>query len=341
MELTQRILQQFVVLAEEQHFGRAAERLAMSQPPLSQAIQRLERGLKVALFERNPRGAQLTPAGRAFAEDARRLLEAQAAAVDRARRVASGHEGEFRLGFISSLSYDFLPRLLRRIHAELPGLRLHLSQRPSAELAGMLHAGTLDLALIRIPALGAERLAVRQIAVERLVVALPEHHPLAAEHSLDLRELAGQKFALPKSSALPGLAQQVTLACAQAGFLPQSLGEADDLPGLLSHVSAGLCLALAPEQVLSLGIPGVTYRPLRGDSPHLETTVAAVHRPDGPDAAVQQVLRLLGTAGRPHDESPKSAPKARSPRRAANTPGSLPSGELPGVVARSTGEPDH
>ncbi|MFD7163766.1 LysR family substrate-binding domain-containing protein [Streptomyces violascens] len=139
-----------------------------------------------------------------------------AAGTRRTRRVASGHEGELRLGFISSLSYDFLPRLLRRTHAELPGLRLHLSQRPSAELVDMLHAGTLDLALVRLPTLGAERLTVRRIAVERLVVALPEHHALTAERSLDLRELAGQKFALPKSSALPGLAQQVTLACAQA-----------------------------------------------------------------------------------------------------------------------------
>ncbi|MFI6051553.1 LysR family transcriptional regulator [Streptomyces violascens] len=329
MELTQRILQQFVVLAEEQHFGRAAERLTMRQPPLSQAIQRLERGLKVALFERNPRGARLTPAGRAFAEDARRLLEAQAAAVDRARRVASGHEGELRLGFVSSLGYDFLPRLLRRTHAELPGLRLHLSQRPSAELVDMLHAGTLDLALVRLPALGTERLTVLHIAVERLVVALPEHHALTAKPSLDLHELAGQGFALPKSNALPGLAQQVTLACAQAGFLPRSLGEADDLPGLLSHVSAGLCLALAPEQVLSLGLPGVTYRPLRGDSPHLETTVAAVHRPDGPDAAVQQVLSLLGTAERPDGENPKSVPEARSPRRAAHASSSRPPEELP------------
>lgn len=221
MELTQRILQQFVVLAEEQHFGRAAERLTMSQPPLSQAIQRLERGLQVTLFERNPRGARLTPAGRAFAEDARRLLEAQAAAVDRARRIASGHEGELRLGFISSLGYDLLPRLLRRSHAELPGLRLQLSQHSSVELLDMVQAGTLDLALVRLPVTGTERLTVQQIGTERLVVALPEGHALAAGPALDLRELAGQEFALPKPDALPGLAQQVALACAQAGFTPE------------------------------------------------------------------------------------------------------------------------
>lgn len=308
MELTQRLLQQVVVLAEEQHFGRAAERLTMRQPPLSQAIQRLERGLDVTLFDRLPRGARLTPAGRAFAEDARRLLEAQAAAVDRARRIASGHEGELRLGFISSLGYDFLPRLLRRTHAQLPGLRLHLGQHPSAELVDMLQAGTLDLALVRLPVTGTERLTVRRIGVERLVAVLPEHHPLAAASRLDLRELAEEQFAMPKPGALPGLAEQVALACAQAGFTPRPRGQADDLPGLLSYVAAGLCLALAPEQVRTLGIPGVTYRPLHGDSPYLETAVAAVHRSDGPDAAVQQVLKLIDACDLPTDADPPTGP---------------------------------
>ncbi|MEU3711212.1 LysR family transcriptional regulator [Streptomyces catenulae] len=293
MELTQRLLEQVVVLAEEQHFGRAAERLAIRQPPLSQAIQRLERGLRVSLFERLPRGVRLTPAGRAFAEDARRLLEAQTAAVDRARRIAAGDEGELRLGFISSLGYDFLPRLLRRTHAALPGLRLHLGQHPSVELIDRLRAGTLDLALVRLPVTGTEQLTVRRIGVERLVVALPEDHPLTAAPRLDLPELAGEPFALPKPGALPGLSEQIALACAQAGFTPRPVGRADDLPGLLSHVAAGLCLALAPEQVRTLGIPGVVHRPLHGASPYLETTIAAVHRADGPDAAVRQVLELL------------------------------------------------
>ncbi|KOV60558.1 LysR family transcriptional regulator [Streptomyces sp. MMG1121] len=296
MELTQRMLQQFVVLAEEQHFGRAAERLAMTQPPLSQAIQRLERGLGAALFDRIGRGVRLTPAGSAFAEDARRLLEAQAAAVERARRIARGHEGELRIGFISSLGYGFLPRLLRRTHAELPGLRLHLSQHPSAELVDMVHTGALDLALVRLPVTGTAGLTVRHIGVERLVAAVPEHHVLAARPSLGLRELAEHAFALPRPGALPGLARQVALACAQAGFTPRPLGRADDLPGLLSYVAAGLCLALAPEQVRSLGLSGVTYRPLHGDGTHLETTVAAVHRPDGHDAAVEQILRMSSEA---------------------------------------------
>lgn len=233
--------------------------------------------------------------GGALDEDARRLLEAQAAAVDRVRRIAGGHEGELRLGSISSLGFDLLPRLLRRTHAELPGMRLNLSQHPSTELVGMLHSGTLDLALVRLPVTGTEELTVQRIGVERLVAALPESHPLAVEPSLDLRELAEQEFATPKPGALPGLAQQVALACAQAGFTPRTRGRADDLPGLLSYVAAGLCLALAPAQVRSLDIPGVTYRPLRGASPHLETAVAAVHRPDGPDAAVQQALRMFAS----------------------------------------------
>ncbi|MER7770461.1 LysR family transcriptional regulator [Kitasatospora sp. NPDC096140] len=293
MELTQRVLQQFVVLAEEQHFGRAAERLSMSQPPLSQAIQRLERGLKVVLFDRGSRGVRLTPAGRAFAEDARRLLDTQAAAVERVRRIAAGQEGELRLGFIGSLGYQLVPRLLRRSHTELPGLRLHLSAHPSTELVGMLQAGALDLALVRLPVAGTEGLSVRRLGTERLVAALPEQHPRAAAPSLDLRDLAAEAFALPRPGALPGLAEQVALACARAGFTPRPLGQADDLPGLLGFVAAGLCLALVPEQVRSLGVPGVVHRPLLGGSPYLESTIAAVHRPDGPDAAVHRLLEIL------------------------------------------------
>ncbi|GAA1937676.1 LysR family transcriptional regulator [Kitasatospora viridis] len=296
MELTQRLLQQVVVLAEEQHFGRAAERLGMSQPPLSQAIQRLERGLRVSLFDRGPHGARPTPAGRAFAEDARRLLDAQQAAVDRARRIAAGEQGELRLGFVGSLGYRLVPRLLRLAHAELPDLRLQLSQRPSTELLDLLRTGALDLALVRLPVADTDRLTVQQVGVERLVAVLPDRHPLAGRSSLALHDLAGEPFALPRPGALPGLARQVALACAEAGYTPQALGHADDLPGLLSYVGAGLCVAVAPEQVRSLGLPGVSCRPLDGDSPHLETTVAAVHRPEQPDAATRQVLRLLGIA---------------------------------------------
>ncbi|MFB7665266.1 LysR family transcriptional regulator [Kitasatospora sp. NPDC056138] len=295
MELTQRLLEQFVVLAEEQHFGRAADRLTMRQPPLSQAIQRLERVLGVSLFERGPRGVRITPAGRAFAEDARRLLEAQAAAVDRARRVASGREGEVRLGFISSLGYHYVPDLLRRAHTELTGLRLQLRQHPSVELIAMLHAGALDLALVRLPISGSDELTVHQVGVERLIAVLPEHHRLAAQDSLALPDLADHDFAVLRPGALPGLAQQVALACAQAGFTPRPLGQADDLPGLLSYVAAGLCVALAPEQVRSLGLSGVVHRPLRGSSPHLRTAIAAVHRSDSGDAAVQRVVGLFGS----------------------------------------------
>lgn len=294
MDLTTRLLEQFVVLAEEEHFGRAAERLSMSQPPLSQAIQRLERGLGVRLLERSTRAVRLTAAGAAFARDARHLLEAQQAAVGRARRIADGAEGELHLGFISGISYTFLPRVLRLTRDRFPGLRLHLHQNTSAELASMVRSGRLDLAFVRGPLADPDGLDLRTVAAERLAVALPAGHPLAERATLRLTDLAGENFSLPSLTALAGLAEQVAAACRAAGFAPRDGARADSLPGLISHVAAGSCVCLVPEQVPAGALPGVVFRTLettRRDDDLALTVVAAV-RAGQRDPAVERVLAV-------------------------------------------------
>lgn len=295
MDLTQRVLEQFVVLAEERHFGKAAERLSMSQPPLSQAIQRLERRLGVTLLERSTRTVRLTPAGEAFAQDAQQLLQAQQAAVERARRIAHGTEGELHLGFISGLAYSFLPRVLRAAQNQLPGLRLHLHQHASVELVAMVRSGRLDLAFIRGPVADADALDLHTLAAERLAVALPEGHPLADHASLHLADLATENFALPSLTALAGLAEQVTAACRAAGFAPRDAARADSLPGLLSHVAAGNCVCLVPEQVRDGALPGVTFRPLKDTSGSLTLSILAATRTGQDDPAVRRILDLLET----------------------------------------------
>ncbi|MFC5724237.1 LysR substrate-binding domain-containing protein [Streptomyces gamaensis] len=289
MDFPRRLLQQFLVLAEEKHFGRAAERLAMRQPPLSQAIQRLERGLGVTLLERGPRGVRLTPAGAAFAVEARRLLDAQSAAVERVRRVAKGLEGDLRVGYVSILSHRDLPRLLKAAAEELPGLRIHLHQDSTAGLAEMIRAGTLDLAFLRDPSAVSDDLVVHTFTVERIGAALPRGHRLAGAEAVDLADLREDDFVLPGAKALPGLAEQAQLACQAAGFAPRCRARADDLTGLLSYVAAGLCVSLLPEDLRAFPVPGIVFVPVRGASPYLETTVAAVHRPEADTA----VLRLL------------------------------------------------
>ncbi|QKV96213.1 LysR family transcriptional regulator [Streptomyces sp. NA02950] len=295
MDLTQRVLEQFVVLAEERHFGRAAERLSMSQPPLSQAVQRLERRLGVTLLERSTRTVRLTPAGDAFAHDARHLLEAQNAAVERARRIAHGTEGELHLGFISGLAYTFLPGVLRLSRAHLPDLRIHLHQHSSAELVSRVRSGTIDLAFVRGPLADTDALTLRAIEGERLCVALPATHPLADREQLRLADLAHEDVALPSLTALAGLAEQVVTACRAEGFAPRDAARADSLSGLLSHVAAGHCVCLVPEQVRSGALPGVTFRSLADTdtSGHLTLSVLAATRAGHDDPAVRRILGLL------------------------------------------------
>ncbi|GAU65918.1 putative LysR family transcriptional regulator [Streptomyces sp. NBRC 110611] len=292
INLTNRLLEQFLVVAEEQHFGRAAERLSMGQPPLSQSIQRLERGLGVRLFERGPGGVSLTGAGEVFAGDAQRLLEAQSTAIERVRRVAAGLEGDVRVGYVSILSHHYLPGLLRAASEELPGLRVHLHQDSAAALADMVRSGALDLGFLRDPSPLSAELVSQEFAVERIAAALPHDHPLAAAEEIGLADLRGEDFVLPAAAALPALAQQVQLACHDAGFTPLGRAVSDDLTGLLSYVASGLCVTLLPERLRDFPIPGVAFVPLRGESPYLKTTVAAVRRPDA-DAAVLRLLELI------------------------------------------------
>ncbi|MFI9272005.1 LysR family transcriptional regulator [Kitasatospora sp. NPDC052896] len=292
INLTKRLLEQFLVVAEEKHFGRAAERLSMSQPPLSQSIQRLERGLGVRLFDRGPGGVSLTPAGEAFTVDARRMLDVQSAAVERVRRVASGLEGDVRVGYVTVLSHQYMPGLLRAAAEELPGLRIHLHQASTAATAEMVRSGALDLGFLRDPSSLSPELVRRDFAVERIAAALPLGHPLARAEEIGLADLRDEDFVLPDPAALPALARQGQLACQEAGFTPRQRAVADDLTGLFSYVASGLCVSLLPERLRDFPIPGLAFVPLRGASPYLKTTLVAVHRPEA-DAAVLRLLDLI------------------------------------------------
>ncbi len=298
INLSRRLLEQFLVVVQEKHFGRAAERLGMSQPPLSQSIQRLERTVGARLLDRGPGGVRLTPAGEGFAVDAQRLLDLQTAAVARARRVASGLGGEVRVGYVSLLSYLYLPAMLRAAAAQLPDLRIHLQHDSSAGVVDQVRGGTLDLGFVRDPARLADDLVSTVIATERIAAAVPRGHRLAGADGIDLAELADDDFVLPDPTALPALAEQVHVACREAGFTPHGVAVADDLSGLFSYVGAGLCVSLAPEGLRHLTFAGVHLVPLRGRSGHLDTVVHAIHRADVDPA----VTRLLNVAQRAHPE---------------------------------------
>lgn len=291
MEYSRRLLEQFVVLAEEGHFTRAAQRLSMAQPPLSQAIQRLERALGVQLLERNTRHVVLTPAGEAFAADAQYLLDAHISAEQRAVRIARGTEGTLRIGFISGVSYAAVPRLIGEIRNALPAVRVHLHQRTSPELATMVRDGRLDIALVRAPLTDAGGLDTRLLEDEPLICALPVTYELASMSQISLSDLRTEAFALPSVSELPGLAELIYAICRAEGFEPLDGGRADSLPGLLSLVVAGICVCLVPHEMQSVTFPSIVYRPLSRGSVHLQTLV--ITNASRKDPVVARTLEII------------------------------------------------
>ncbi len=290
MDLTRRLLEQYLAVAEELHFGRAARRLSMSQPPLSQAIGRLERGLGVALLDRGNKKVRLTAAGAAFAADAARMLTAQCVAIDRARRIGLGLAGDLRIGSGTLLSFRYFPRLLAAASERLPDLRMHTRQEPSAAtLIDMVAADALDIAFVIAPVTAPAGVEVTAIHTEQLQAALPASHRLAGADSIALADLREEKFVLP-SEHVHELGEHIQTACRQAGFAPRDFARSDNAIGLLSYIAAGLCVSLVP----SNPYPGVAYVPLGNPPPAAEITLLAVHRSD-PDPAVHQLLALVDT----------------------------------------------
>jgi DNA-binding transcriptional LysR family regulator len=273
MEL--RHLRSFAVLAEERHFGRAAARLHVAQPALSQQIKQLERELGVQLLTRTTRRVEPTEAGRRFAGHARSVL----ADVDRARddmaALATGRAGRVSVGFIGTATYDVLPRVAREVRRELPDVELELrGELLSPQLVAGLADRTYDLALLRPDPLGGPGLDVRTLRSERLVAVLPAHHPLAGRRRIGLARLADEPFVIHPSGHRSSMHARVLEACAAAGFEPTSVLEVAETATLVVFVAAGLGVALVPEPVRSLGLDGVSYVALT-DAPTIDLALAA------------------------------------------------------------------
>jgi DNA-binding transcriptional LysR family regulator len=269
-------------LAVERHFGRAAERLHLAQPALSQQIKQLERELGVELFTRTTRRVEPTEAGLRFAEHARSVL----ADVDRAREdmaaLAGGHAGRVSVGFVGTATYDVLPRVAREVRRELPGVELDLrGELLSPQLVAGLADRTYDLALLRPGGPGVD---ARVLRTERLVAVLPAQHPLAGRRRIGLGRLREEPFVVHPSGHRSSMHARVLDACAAAGFEPASVVEVAETATLVVFVAAGLGVALVPEPVRSLGLEGVAYVALT-DAPTIDLALAA--RPDASPAARQ------------------------------------------------------
>jgi DNA-binding transcriptional LysR family regulator len=268
-------LRYFVAVAEHLHFGRAAQALHISQPPLSRAILALEQRLGVALFARTRRRVELTPEGARLLEEARRTLGQLERTVLELRGMASGEQGRLRIGFVSLADFGVLPELLKAYKSARPGVTLALREMLSPEQSAALAAGELEFGLLLPPVFEAAGLEHVVVQRERFVAALPARHRLAAGRGpLAMSALAGESFVMVPREIAPGLYDIVTGLAARAGFSLNVAQEAIQMQTVVSLVSSGLGAAIVPASLANLGRRGVVYRALADRHPALELWLA-------------------------------------------------------------------
>jgi DNA-binding transcriptional LysR family regulator len=285
MEL--RLLRYFVAVAEEQHFGRAATRLHMAQPGLSHQIRRLEHDLGAELFLRTTRRVELTDAGRILLGDARQILAHADRASAAVAQAVQGEVGLVRIGFVSSAALATTPRLAHALHARAPGLKLQLDELTTETQLDLLRDGGLDVGLVREVA-AAPGLVVQPLLRERLYVALHHSHRLAAHRSVALEQLAGEPFIVFPRERVSLLYDHIAGLCQAAGFTLSAAQEAVQFITILGLVAGNAGVAIVPEPLRALQLPGLRYLPLEDEA--AASLVSIAYRPGVRSPAVQKVL---------------------------------------------------
>jgi DNA-binding transcriptional LysR family regulator len=241
-----RQFRQFVAVAEELSFRRAAERLHMAQPPLTAAIRRIEEELGQVLIERSNRVERLTPAGEVFLIEARRVLAQSQRAVEMARRAGQGLTGSLRVTFVASAARDLLPSILRAFRARHADVALELHEATTAQQVTALREDRADIGIVVVPLPEAAQLTVARLRREELLVALPRRHRLASRQVLRLADLASESWILFPAGFGPGLHARIVDACRVAGFSPRVTQEAVQMETIVSLVAAGMGVSLVP-----------------------------------------------------------------------------------------------
>jgi DNA-binding transcriptional LysR family regulator len=277
MNLDLRQMRYFVTVAEELHFGRAAARLHMTQPPLSQTIQALEESLGAPLFLRTRRNVELTPAGQALLPEARRMLAHAAEMPDLVRRAAAGEAGRLALAFVSSADYSVLPPFLRSYRAQYPHVQIVLQEATSdLQIEDLLH-NRVDAGLLIPPLPDKARAELDYLKVldEPLILAAPAGlDALRGGGPVWLKDLPPLPLIIFPRPIAPALHDAILACFRAAGITPEIGQQAIQMQTIVSLVSAGMGLALVPQSVSNLMRPGVEYRALRDPSPQVETGLA-------------------------------------------------------------------
>ncbi|WP_049974421.1 LysR family transcriptional regulator [Azospirillum sp. B4] len=291
-----KLLRSFVLLAEELHFGRAAERLHIVQPALTQQIQSLERQIGTPLLNRARGRISLTDAGVLVLAEARKTLE-QAARTEAIGRLAGrGEVGRLEIGYVGSAGLgDLMPTLLRDFRAGHPGVELALTEMAVGSQLAAISTGTLDLGFIRLPPLSLPpRVAVLPLAPEGLVVALAADHPLAALDAIPVARLATEPMVLHHPTSGAELRSQIDDLCRRHGFSPHVVQAVPQVALTIRLVAAGLGISLVPATTTWLTVAGVAYRPLADGDARYELALA--HREDDPAPAVRAFVALAAKA---------------------------------------------
>lgn len=288
-----RLLRSFLVLAQELHFGRAAERLHIAQPPLTKQIHQLERDLGVQLFERHSRGVRLTHAGQAFIEPARKVLEAADHASAAAQRASDGETGTVTIGFSGALGGAILPRIIRTVHEHHPNIEVHIRRQSySSIVLDRVVDGDLDLGIMILPVQRAG-ISTLPILEHTLMAVVPKGHRLASEDDVSFESLRDEDFVAPEAYQGSVMRDLLVSRCVEAGFNPRIVQEAEDTYTILALVGGGVGISVSLSGVHNLHPDSVVFKPLRDSTDIIHTALG--WRTDRVSRTLDRVMETLTT----------------------------------------------
>lgn len=297
-------LRHFVAVAEALHFRRAAQRLGIAQPPLSQSIKRLEESLGVQLFDRSRGRVALTPPGAVLLPQAREVLAGAERAERLTRRAAEGRVERLRVGCIPWSLMRALPRALRRFKQRWPGMEVRLQEQVSRQQAADLREGILDLGIVSTRMIDTEAFGHRVVERSRLVVAMPQHWPLARQREVRLAALADVPFVIFTPQISPRAHENFLAACRQAGFEPQIAHESTQPYSLLNMVANELGVALIQSTAAAMRVEGVSLLEIVDAPPSFETDTALIWRPGSISPPLQDLIQTICDEARFEAEAP-------------------------------------
>ncbi|HGM6308084.1 LysR family transcriptional regulator [Pseudomonas putida] len=287
----------FLAVAEDQNFSRAAKRLGMSQPPLTEQIQALEQSLRIQLFTRSRRGAQLTAAGAAILPAVRKFADQLERLELAVHEAVAGHAGVVTIGAITSAMIDVLPQLIERFKQDHPLATVSVREIDSAEAIPALEAGDIDIAFARLEGNLGRHLQSMPLSEDRLAVAMPKDHPLAASEAIELKTLADETLVMASRDVSPVYFDYLVGLCKASGFAPRIVHQVRSVTAQVAFVSCGQGIALVPTSMNKLAPENVLVRPLQPEV-KVVTTAMAWHGVNGNplvDAMIDQAKQVFAS----------------------------------------------